>query len=101
MFVIPADELEILEIINQLDNKSSSGVDHLSNTLVKVIASTITHLTKLINMSFRQGVIPSELKTAKVIPTYKSGSKLDENNDRPISLRMVFSKIFGGVMCNH
>ena len=28
MFLIPADYLEILEIINQLDNKRSSGDDH-------------------------------------------------------------------------
>ena len=57
------------------------------------------HFATFIN-TFRQGIFSSDLKRAKVIPIHKSGSKFDENNYRPISLLMVFSKIFERVMCD-
>ena len=37
-------------------------------------------------MSFNQGVFPTILKTANLIPIHKKGDKLDCNNYRPISL---------------
>ena len=38
-------------------------------------------------------MFPDDLKKAKVIPLHKDGSNLDENNYRPISLLIVWSKI--------
>ena len=37
-------------------------------------------------ISFSMGIFPSVLKTAKIIPVHKKGSKFDCNNYRPISL---------------
>ena len=51
-------------------------------------------MSKLINISFHQGVFPDILKTAKVIPLFKKGDHFYCNNYRPISLLPVFSKIF-------
>ena len=45
------------------------------------------------NISFRTGVFPSRMKIAKVIPMFKSGTKTDVTNYRPISLLPQFSKI--------
>ena len=45
-----------------------------------------------------KGEFPIELKKGKVIPMHKSGSKLDENNYRPISLLNVWSKIYEKVV---
>ena len=44
-------------------------------------------------MSFQTGVFPSNMKLAKIIPVFKSGSKAEFNNYRPISLLSQFSKI--------
>ena len=44
-------------------------------------------------MSFNQGVFPTILKTANLIPIHKKGDKLDCNNYRPISLLSNISKI--------
>ena len=47
----------------------------------------------IINKSLEQSIFPTEWKTAKVNPIYKSGSKNDVNNYRPISLLPTLSKI--------
>ena len=44
------------------------------------------------------GLVPKNMKIAKVIPIFKSGNKHIFNNYRPISLLPVFSKILEKVM---
>ena len=51
-------------------------------------------------MSFMEGVFPSELKLAKVIPIFKSGDSTKMSNYRPISILSFFSKIFEKLMYN-
>ena len=78
---------EVLEILISFANKSSSGDDNVNMIIVKKSAAVIApYLELLINCSFAQGVLSSDLKQAKVIPLHKGGSRLDENNYRPISL---------------
>ena len=85
-------------IIESLPEKTS-GEDEINNIIVKNAGSVITrYLASLINQSFNKGCFPSELKKAKVIPLFKDGSRLDENNYRPISLLMVLSKIYERAM---
>ena len=50
--------------------------------------------------SFHDGIFPDELKLAKVIPIYKSGSTMELSNYRPISVLNIFSKIFERLMYN-
>ena len=59
------------------------------------IAPVLQHL---ISSSITQGVFPSSLKCAKVIPLHKSGSRSDITNYRPISLLSCFSKIYEKTM---
>ena len=94
MYLKPITVDEVREIIDKLDSKFSSGVDDISNVIVKLSSNvTIPYLTQIINKSFEEGIFPDDLKKAKVIPLHKDGSKLDENNYRPISLLIVWSKI--------
>ena len=46
------------------------------------------------NLSIQNGVFPSKLKHAKIIPVYKDDDETDPGNYRPISLLSNFSKIF-------
>ena len=102
MYPYPTDTIEIHQIIENVESKSSSGIDEISNITVKTAGPVICeHLVfLLINKSLRDGVFPSSLKLAKVLPLHKNGSKDDVNNYRPISLLVVWNKIFERVVFN-
>jgi hypothetical protein len=57
-------------------------------------------LTHVFNLSFRQGLVPDQLKIAKIVPIFKSGDPLLIDNYRPISLLSNFSKVLEKIMCN-
>ena len=65
------------------------------------IDAYITPLTFILNQSMTEGVFPDILKTARVIPLYKSGEKNNINNYRPISIVSFFSKIFEKMMYHY
>ena len=77
---------------------------HISTYSVKIIkhlSSIIPPiLTHLINKSISTGYFPKMLKTARVVPIYKSGESKDVNNYRPISILPIFSKIFEKIVFN-
>ena len=53
-------------------------------------------LSYLFNLAFQFGMFPLCLKTAKVIPVFKSG---DKSNYRSISILLTFSKILEKLIC--
>ena len=55
-------------------------------------------MADLFNLSFKTGVFPSVLKTAKLIPIFKKDSKLDYSNYRPISVLSNIEKILEKLM---
>ena len=66
MYLFPATEQEILEVIQNLETKSSSGDDYISNLMIKTASTSIApYLTWLINKSLNQGVFPDKLKKSK------------------------------------
>ena len=72
MFLFQAKEREVAEIINNLENKFSSGDDDISNVLVKISSpKTVRYLTFLINLFMNKGEFPKILKNGKVIPMHK------------------------------
>ena len=95
MYPYPTETIEIHQIIENFESKSSSGIEEISNITVKAAGPVICeHLVFLINKSLSESIFPSSLKLAKVLPLHKNGSKDDVNNYRPISLLVVWSKIF-------
>ena len=81
---------------------SSAGYDFLPTKVGEKIAySFIEPLTVLINQSFIHGVFPDELKIGKIIPLLKSGSCLDINNYRSITVLSFFSKFFEKLAYTH
>ena len=89
------DDSSILNIINELLNKTSTEFYDLSMKLIKLIKSEIIPtLTGIFKQSLHTGIFPDKLKIAKVIPIYKKGSLNDISNYRPISLLPSLSKIF-------
>ena len=94
MFMETIDEYQVLEIVNKLKPKMSSGHDDIPTKIVKQsILNILAPLTHVINRSLLTGIIPKDLKLAKVIPIYKSSSREELKNYRPVSLLPAFSKI--------
>ena len=94
-------EMDVLQLINNMDNKSSSGHDGISNRILKSIKNIICKpITLIINQMIETGVFPTSLKTAKTIPLYKKGDPHMPSNYRPISLLPTISKIFERVIYN-
>lgn len=87
--------------MQNLKDKTSSGVDELPTTVIKKCAEELTDpLVSLINQSFYEGAFPDLLKISVIKPIHKKESKTDPTNYRPIALLPSFSKIFERAMTN-
>ena len=92
---------EIVEISKQLRSSYSSGIDNIKPHIARdTIQAVAPLLSEIINCSFINGVVPTDIKIAKVIPLFKSGTKNKINNYRPISVLPYFSKYFEKLMHN-
>ena len=69
--------LDITELV-QCDRISARFPEKAS----QVIATRLTH----INLSLETGVVPSDFKTARVVPLFKKGDCSYEGNYRPVSI---------------
>ena len=94
MFLEGVEESELINVVRKFKNKMSTGYDNIYMVIVKKVISTImTPLTHIGNRSFNNGVFPSKMKIAKVIPMFKTGEKNVFTNYKPVSLLPQFSKI--------
>ena len=94
MFINPVNEDEVVNIIKSCKPKHSQDCDDINMyVLSKVTDQIVKPLVHIFNLSFSSGIFPSEMKTAKVIPLFKSGDRSDFSNYRPISLLSQFSKV--------
>ena len=88
-----------IKAIDNLENKTSSGHDGISNTLLKIIKNDISEsLTIIINQMLTTGIFPDAFKLSKVIPLFKKGDSSLLVNYRPISLLPTISKVFERVI---
>lgn len=91
--------LDICKIFKTVDRSKATRLDNIPSRLVsdaaELIALAITHI---INICTNQCAIPSDLKTAKVTPLYKKGSKTESGNYRAVSVPSGISKILEKVI---
>ena len=101
IFFSPVAPEDIQQICNKMKLKTSVGYDNVSNKLMKETVEFISKpLAHIFNQSMSSGTFPNKLKTAKVIPLYKSGDKHLLNNYRPISILPAFSKLLEKIIAN-
>lgn len=92
-YLSPVSPHEISQVVKQL-KCTGSGLDNIRPFRVKLIASDISiPLAHVVNLMFRNGGFPDELKKGKVVPVFKKGDRTLINNYRPITIRPFFSKV--------
>ena len=95
----PTDSYEVSKILKAMQAKKSTGHDGISTKILKSILEGITEpIAKIINSSLSEGIVPDQMKVAKVVPIFKSKDKQLLNNYRPISLLPSISKILEKVV---
>ena len=84
----------VKHVINNLKNKSAH-ISTYPNLVLKYLSNLIAPiLCDIYNKSIQAGYFPQSLKSARVVPVYKSGPKTEVNNYRGISVLPPFGKIF-------
>ena len=87
-------QADVYKELSNLKRKKATGLDNLPPGLLKDVAPVLAKpLTHVINLSFKTGQVPTDWKEAKVVPVYKSGSRTQVDNYRPISILPTLSKI--------
>jgi len=96
--VMPAIEVDtggIAKLLFEIDPYKAMGPDEIPPRLLKELSSEIAPCLSLVfRASLKQGILPSDWKTALVTPLFKKGSRNDPYNYRPISLTSVCCKVF-------
>ena len=94
----PIEEYKVIQVIDSLINKSSKGIDGISNNLIKTAKYVFAKPLIIINQMLSSGIFPEQLKVSKIIPLHKVNDKLFLTNYRPIALLPSISKIFGYIL---
>ena len=89
------NEHEMRNILKNLKAKQSTGHDEISNEILKCCSPIIEKIvTIFFDKCIEVRIFPGTMKTAKVIPFFKTGDKSQPENYRRISLLTTISKIF-------
>lgn len=95
IFLNPITYNEVIKHISTLKNDSSPGPDGVSVAFIKTYHSYILKpLCYIFNLCLEKGKIPQSWKDSVVTPIFKSGSKKELTNYRPISVINNFAKLY-------
>lgn len=85
---------DLLNIINDMDDKMNIGPDLIPAFILKRTTSAISPpILKILQQSLLIGYMPYELKKSFITPVFKSGNENDISNYRPITILNTISKI--------
>ena len=98
LFLSMVDASEVYEVIKNFKNKSTQDTKISALKIANTSYNFTNILACTINKSFHEGLFPEQMKTARVTPIFKEGSKTNVENYRPISILNSFSKIYEKLM---
>ena len=91
----------VLGELRNIDANKAVGPDGIHGNVLKMCAATLAFpITKIFSLSFNLGQIPSDWKTANVVPVHKKGGKSNIENYRPISLTSLVMKVMEKIIRN-
>ena len=92
---------DIVKVIRETKNSSSSGHDGISMTYIKDCAEQLAPVLKFIYDKVSLfAKMPSQWKLAKIIPLHKKDKKNNPENYRPISLLCSLGKVYEKCLLN-
>ena len=98
---LDVSEEEILKIIRALNIHKAHGHDHTSIRMIKICdKSFLKPLVLLFQNSAKLSYFPDIWKRSNIIPVHKKNDKQLVKNYRPISLLLIFGKIFEKIIFN-
>jgi len=90
----PVGEDFVLKELENLNPCKSTGLDGIPPRFLRDGACILKKpVTFLVNLSIVSGIVPDDMKMARVCPIHKKNSRLDVGNYRPVSILVVVSKI--------
>ena len=99
VFFDPVTPNELSEISNSFRSGKSAGHDRIAISIIKqsiqIIAEPLSHI---INLSITRGIVPDQMKIARVVPLFKAGDRSLFTNYRPVSILPSFSKFLEKVL---
>ena len=85
----------MFNIIHALNLNISPGLNGIPLYFARIAADVIAvPLLMPCNLSFSKRIFPECMKSAKVMPLFKSGCRIELTNYRPILLLSCLSKVF-------
>jgi len=92
---------EIERVISSMPSGKAPGNDRITVRILNCCLSSIAPtLTTIINASLTSGTFPLIWKTAEVTPIFKQGDHEKPENNRPISLLPILSKVCERIALN-
>ena len=93
---------EVHDILKTLKTNKATGPDGVSAKLLHEAAPAIAKpLSRLINLSLKEGRVPQTWKLANVVPIHKKNERSKFENYRPISLLSCIGKVTEKVIFKH
>ena len=97
----PITETEVAELIYDLDDSKSVGIDQIPPKLLKWGAPVLVPIfTAIFNKCLIKGVYPDSLKVARVTPVFKGGNKNSTTSYRPISILTQLNRVLEKILCD-
>ena len=93
---------DVAAVIAKMDSDSSIGLDGIHPRLLKNLSHILSlPLALIFDSSLREGRLPLEWLTSSVVPIFKSKSRYDPLNYRPVSLTSVPCKTLERIIAGH
>ena len=94
-------ETDVFKLLSTIKLSKATGHNRISPKLLKDSAGVIAPtLTKIFNQSITTGIFPEDLKVSIISPLHKTGSKVECNNYRPISVLSAVAKVLEKLISN-
>lgn len=102
MFLPKATTVEISKIIENLKVNKAPGMDNIrAKDIIYCKEKIVSVITRFVNASISEGIVPADLKKSLVKPIFKQGKQSNFSNYRPIAILSVVDKILETYVLNH
>ena len=97
---LEVNEGEILKIIRALNINKAHGHDDISIRMIKICDKSLLKPLTVLFKNSTSSCYPDIWEKSHIIPAHKKNDKRLVNNYRPISLLLIFGKIFKKIIFN-